>query len=62
MKSCLINWEFLPVEGAIRDRKDGAYQGMYPGGYEERTSRKWIDTNIREVYGLLNAQYYPPKY
>ncbi len=43
-----------------RDKREGAYRGMYLGGYEELTSRDWIDTHVRKDHGPLGALY-PPK-
>lgn len=43
-----------------RDKREGAYRGMYLGGDEALTSRDWIDTHVRRGHGPLGALY-PPR-
>ena len=45
---------------AGRDKREGAYRGMYLGGDESLVSREWMDTNIRNGHGPL-AAIYPPR-
>jgi hypothetical protein len=40
-----------------RDMREAAYRGMYLGGDEALTSRKWIDAHVREGHGPLGALY-----
>jgi hypothetical protein len=40
-----------------RDMREGAYRGMYLGGDESLTSRKWVDAHVRKGRGLLGALY-----
>jgi glycerophosphoryl diester phosphodiesterase len=40
-----------------RDKREGAYRGMYLGGDESLTSREWIDANVRVDRGPLGALY-----
>lgn len=40
-----------------RDKREGAYRGMYLGGDESLTSRAWIDTHVRKDHGPLGALY-----
>ena len=40
-----------------RDMREAAYRGMYLGGDEALTSRKWIDAHVREKHGPLGALY-----
>jgi len=40
-----------------RDKREGAYRGMYLGGDESLTSRAWIDANVRTGRGPLGALY-----
>jgi hypothetical protein len=42
-----------------RDKRDGAYRGLYLGGDESLVSRDWMETNIRQDHGPL-AALYPP--
>jgi sialidase-1 len=39
------------------DMREAAYRGMYLGGDEALTSRKWIDAHVRENHGPLGALY-----
>jgi hypothetical protein len=39
------------------DKRTGAYRGMYLGGNESLTSRKWVDMHVREKHGPLGALY-----
>jgi len=43
-----------------KDRREGAFRGLYLGGDESLVSRKWMDENIRQDHGPLGALY-PPK-
>lgn len=43
-----------------RDKREGAYRGMYIGGDESLASREWMDKNIRQDHGPLGALY-PPR-
>ncbi len=45
---------------AGRDKREGAYRGMYLGGDQSLTSREWIERNVRQGRGLLGGLY-PPK-
>jgi hypothetical protein len=45
---------------AGRDKREGAFRGMYLGGDETLVSRDWMETNIRQNHGPLGALY-PPK-
>jgi hypothetical protein len=40
-----------------RDKREGAYRGMYLGGDESLTSRPWVDANVRTGRGPLGALY-----
>ena len=40
-----------------KDKREGAYRGMYLGGDESRTSRKWVDEHVRTDHGPLGALY-----
>lgn len=40
-----------------RDKREATFRGMYLGGDESLTSRKWIDENIRTGHGPLGALY-----
>ena len=40
-----------------RDKREGAYRGVYLGGDESLTSRAWVDANIRKGRGPLGALY-----
>jgi len=40
-----------------RDKREGAYRGMYLGGDESLTSRAWVDSHVREEHGPLGALY-----
>jgi len=40
-----------------RDKREAAYRGMYLGGDESLTSRKWLDTHVRRDHGPLGALY-----
>jgi hypothetical protein len=40
-----------------RDMREGAYRGMYLGGDESLTSRKWVDAHVRKGRGPLGALY-----
>jgi hypothetical protein len=40
-----------------KDKREGAYRGMYLGGDESLTSRKWVDEHIRKNHGSLGALY-----
>ena len=40
-----------------RDKREGAYRGMYLGGDQELTSRAWIDRHVRLDHGPLGALY-----
>lgn len=42
-----------------RDKREGAYRGMYLGGDESLVSRDWMETNIRRGHGPLGALYPP---
>ena len=39
------------------DKRTGAYRGMYLGGDESLTSRRWVDAHVRENHGPLGALY-----
>jgi hypothetical protein len=43
-----------------RDKREGAYRGMYLGGDESLASREWMQTHIRQNHGPLGALY-PPR-
>jgi hypothetical protein len=43
-----------------RDKREGAYRGMYIGGDESLVSRDWMEKNIRQNHGPLGALY-PPR-
>jgi hypothetical protein len=43
-----------------RDKREGAYRGMYLGGDESLVSREWMENNIRTGHGPLGALY-PPR-
>jgi len=45
----------MAPEGA--DKRLGAFRGMYLGGDESLTSRKWIDEHVRVGHGPLGALY-----
>ena len=40
-----------------KDKRTGGYRGMYLGGDESLTSRKWVDANVRIGRGPLGALY-----
>jgi hypothetical protein len=40
-----------------KDKREGAYRGMYLGGDESLTSRKWVDEHVRIGHGPLGALY-----
>lgn len=40
-----------------KDKREGAYRGMYLGGDEALTSRKWVDDHVRIGHGPLGALY-----
>jgi hypothetical protein len=40
-----------------RDKREGAYRGMYLGGDESLTSREWMEMHIRRNHGPLGALY-----
>jgi hypothetical protein len=40
-----------------RDKREGAYRGMYLGGDESLASREWMEKNIRQAHGPLGALY-----
>jgi Protein of unknown function (DUF1593) len=40
-----------------RDKREGAYRGMYLGGDESLTSRAWVDSHVRKDHGPLGALY-----
>jgi hypothetical protein len=40
-----------------RDKREGAYRGMYLGGDESLASRDWMEKNIRQGHGPLGALY-----
>jgi len=40
-----------------RDKREGAYRGMYLGGDETLTSRSWVDEHVRKEHGPLGALY-----
>ena len=40
-----------------KDKREGAYRGMYLGGDEALTSRKWVDEHVRVGHGPLGALY-----
>lgn len=40
-----------------KDKREGAYRGMYLGGDESLTSRKWVDEHVRKDHGPLGALY-----
>jgi Cellulose-binding Sde182, nucleoside hydrolase-like domain/Cellulose-binding protein Sde0182, C-terminal domain len=43
-----------------RDKREGAFRGMYLGGDESLVRREWMETNIRQNHGPL-AALYPPR-
>jgi hypothetical protein len=43
-----------------RDKREGAYRGMYLGGDESLTSLAWLNAHVREGHGPLGALY-PPR-
>jgi hypothetical protein len=45
---------------AGKDKREGAYCGMYLGGDESLVSRKWMEKHIRTGHGPLGAMY-PPR-
>ena len=45
---------------AGRDKREGAYRGLYLGGDESLVSRAWMEENIRQGHGPLGALY-PPR-
>ncbi len=40
-----------------RDKREGAYRGMYLGGDENLTSLAWLDEHVRRNHGPLGALY-----
>ena len=42
-----------------RDKREGAYRGMYLGGEESLTSLQWLDEHVRTNHGPLGALYPP---
>lgn len=40
-----------------RDKREGAYRGMYLDGDEELTSREWLNEHVRKSHGPLGALY-----
>lgn len=40
-----------------RDKREGAYRGMYLDGDESLTSRAWVDLHVRTKHGPLGALY-----
>jgi len=40
-----------------RDKREGAYRGMYLGGDESLTSSKWLNEHVRNNHGPLGALY-----
>jgi len=40
-----------------RDKREGAYRGMYLGGDEQLTSLEWLDVHVRNDHGPLGALY-----
>jgi hypothetical protein len=40
-----------------KDKREGAYRGMYLGGDESLTSREWVDEHVRIAHGPLGALY-----
>lgn len=40
-----------------KDKREGAYRGMYLGGDESLTSRTWVDEHVRVGHGPLGALY-----
>ncbi|MGE3316035.1 MAG: nucleoside hydrolase-like domain-containing protein [Planctomycetaceae bacterium] len=40
-----------------RDKREGAYRGMYLGGDESTTSREWLNQHVRRDHGPLGALY-----
>jgi len=40
-----------------RDKREGAYRGMYLGGDESLTSLAWLDEHVRSGHGPLGALY-----
>jgi hypothetical protein len=53
-------WYILNKAPADKDKRLGAFRGMYLGGDESLTSRAWMDMHIRHNHGPLGALY-PPK-
>jgi hypothetical protein len=47
----------LAMAPAGRDKREGAYRGMYLGGDESLTSRDWVDSHVRKDRGPLGALY-----
>jgi hypothetical protein len=47
----------LASAGPGRDKREGAYRGMYLGGDESLTSREWVDRSVRLDRGPLGALY-----
>jgi hypothetical protein len=45
---------------AGRDKREGAYRGMYLGGDESSTSLAWLDEHVRKKHGPL-GELYPPR-
>ena len=43
-----------------RDKREGAFRGMYLGGDESLVSREWMEANVRRGHGPLGALY-PPR-
>jgi hypothetical protein len=41
----------------MRDKREGAYRGMYLGGDESLTSLAWLDEYVRSGHGPLGALY-----
>lgn len=40
-----------------RDKREGAYRGMYLGGDESLTSRQWVERHVTHDHGPLGALY-----
>jgi len=40
-----------------RDKREGAYRGMYLGGEQSLTSREWVNKHVRTGHGPLGALY-----
>jgi hypothetical protein len=43
-----------------KDKREAVYRGMYLGGDESLTSRRWVDAHVRSGHGPLGALY-PPR-